>query len=126
LAAIVTIQKTGVGRAMRKFVLAGVGCAALALGACTTGGINTGSFWVEPGKYQFLKCPDLASRWISDSSREKELLSLMERADNEAVGPVVNLMVYRTDLEQTRADMALLQQTAREKGCENLVQPAKR
>jgi hypothetical protein len=110
---------------MRKFVLAGVGCAALALGACTTG-IYTGSFWVEPGKYQFLKCPDLATRWIGDSSREKEILSLMERANNEAVGPVVNLMVYRTDLEQIRADMALLQQTAREKGCDNLVQPAKR
>jgi hypothetical protein len=110
---------------MRKFVLAGVGCAALALGACTTG-IYTSNFWVEPGKYQFLKCPDLASRWIGDSRREQEILSLMDRANNEAVGPVVNLMVYRSDLEQVRADMALLQQTAREKGCENLVQPAKR
>jgi hypothetical protein len=42
------------------------------------------------------------------------------------VGPVVNLMVYRGDLEQVRADMALVQQTAREKGCENLVQPPRR
>jgi hypothetical protein len=111
---------------MRKFVLASLGCAALALGGCTTAGVYTGSFWVEPGKYQFLKCPDLASRWIGDSSREKELLSLMERADHEAVGPVVNFTVYGADLEQVRADMALLQQTAREKGCDNLVQPAKR
>ena len=111
---------------MRKLVLAGMGCAALALGACSTGGPEMGSFWVEPGKYQFLKCPDLASRWIGDSSREKELLSLMERADQEAVGPVVNVLVYRSDLEQVRADMALLQRTAREKGCENLVQPARR
>jgi hypothetical protein len=111
---------------MRKFVLAGMGCAALALGACSTGQIYTGDFWVQPGKYDFLKCPDLAGRWIADSNQEKQLLSLMERADQEAVGPVVNLMVYRADLEQVRSDMALLQRTAREKGCDNLVQPAKR
>ena len=111
---------------MRKFVLAGIGCAALALGACSTGQFNTGNFWIQPGKYDFLKCPDLANRWIADSNQEKQLLSLMERADQEAVGPVVNLMVYRGDLEQVRADMALVQQTAREKGCENLVQPPRR
>jgi hypothetical protein len=121
------LRGTGVGRAMRKFVLAGVGCAALALAGCSTGQLSMGtSFWVQPGKYDFLKCPDLASRWMSDSNQEKQLLSLMERADQEAVGPVVNLMVYRADLEQLRADMALLQQTARDKGCENLVQPPRR
>ena len=114
----------GVGRAMRKLVLAGLGCAAFALGACSQ--FSTGSFWAQPGKYDFLKCPDLASRWISDSTQEKQLLSLMERADQEAVGPVVNLMVYRADLENIRADMALLQQTARDKGCANLVQPPRR
>jgi hypothetical protein len=116
---------------MRKFVLAGVGCAALALGACSTSGstssgfdvdrVYTSGFWIQPGKYEFLKCPDIASRWISDSNQEKQLLSLMERADQEAVGPLINLTVYRADLEQVRADMALLQRTAREKGCDNLV-----
>jgi hypothetical protein len=112
---------------MRKFVLAYVGCAALALGACSTSSpvgfdkVYTGGFWVQPGKYEFLKCPDLASRWISDSSQEKQLLSLMERADQEAVGPLVNWTVYRADLEQVRSDMVLLQRTAREKGCDNLV-----
>jgi len=112
---------------MRKFVLAGMGCAALALGGCSTGQLSMGtSFFVQPGKYEFLKCPDLASRWIADSRQEKELLSLMERADQEAVGPVVNLMVYRADLEQVRADMVLVQRTAQEKGCDNLVQPARR
>jgi hypothetical protein len=112
---------------MRKFVLAGIGCAALALGACSTSSsvgfdnVYTSGFWVEPGKYDFLKCPDLASRLISDSNREKQLLSLMARADQEAAGPLINLTVYRADLEQVRADMALLQRTAREKGCDNLV-----
>jgi hypothetical protein len=109
---------------MRKLVVVGVGCGALALGACSSIGLDqvyTGGFWVEPGKYQFLKCKDLAERSMGDSAREKELMSLMERANQEAVGPVVNFMVYQSDLEQVRADMALIQQTAREKGCDNLV-----
>ena len=111
---------------MRKvMVFAALGCAALALGACSTTGVNTGGFWVQPGKYDFLKCPDLVRLTISSSAREKELVSLMERADQEAAGTLVNLMVYRTDLEQVRADLALLQDTARRKGCD-LVQPPKR
>jgi hypothetical protein len=106
---------------MRKLVLfMGMGCAALALGACTTG-VYTGSFWVQPGKYDFLKCPDLAKLSLADSAREKELVSLMERADHDAAGPLVNLMVYRSDLEQIRADLALLQETSRQKGCDSLV-----
>jgi hypothetical protein len=115
---------------MRKFVLAGMGCAALALGACSTStGFDrfyTSDLWVQPGKYDFLKCPDLASRWMSDSNQEKQLLSLMERANQEAVGPLINLTVYRADLEQLRADMVLLQRTSREKGCDNLVVPSKK
>ena len=120
----------GVGRAMRKLVLAGVGCAALALGACSTSTgldkIYTDGFWVQPGKYDFLKCPDLASRWISDSSQEKQLLSLMERADQGPAGGVINLAVYRSDLEQVRAQLDLLSQTARQKGCDNLVGPSRK
>ncbi len=112
--------------AMRNLVVVGVGCAALALAACSSTStgfdkVYTGGFWVEPGKYQFLKCPDLAARSLADSAREKQLMSLMERANQEAVGPVVNLMVYQSDLEQVRADLALLQRTSREKGCDNLV-----
>lgn len=122
--------KPGVGEAMRQFVLAGMGCAALALGACSTPGgfesVHTGNFWVQPGRYDFLKCPDLAKRWAVDLEQEKKLLELMARADQEAVGPLINLTVYRADLEQTRADMALVQQTAREKGCGSLVVAPKR
>ena len=108
---------------MRKFSLLGVGCAALALGACTGGfdKVYSTDFWVEPGKYQFLKCQDIGGRIVAGSARERELMSLMERADQDPAGPLVNLMVYRSDLEQVRADLALLQRTSREKGCDNLV-----
>ena len=111
---------------MRTSVLAGVGCAALALGACTSPSVEkvySTDFWVQPGKYDFLKCPDLAKRSIADSAREKELVSLIERANQEAIGPVISLMVYQSDLQQVRADLALIQRTAHQKGCDSIVPP---
>jgi hypothetical protein len=104
---------------MRSSIIAGLGCATLTLAGCSS--VHTGSFWVQPGKYDFLKCPDLAQRSMSDSAREKELVSLMERADQDTAGPLVNAMVYSADLNQVRADLELLQQTMHEKGCSNLV-----
>lgn len=108
-------------------ILAGAGCAALALAGCAHGleEVYSTNFWVEPGKYDFLKCPDLAKQSAAASAREKELAGLMERANQSAAGPVVNLMVYDADLKQTRAQLALLERTAREKGCANPVPEAK-
>jgi hypothetical protein len=107
---------------MRKSVMAGVGGAALALAGCSSiENVHTGSFFVQPGKYQFIKCPDLANRSMAASNREKELVSLMERANQDVAGPLINLTVYSADLHQVRADLEELQREARQKGCDNLV-----
>ena len=108
-------------------LLAGIGCAALALAGCARGleDVYSTDLWVEPGKYDFLKCPDLTRISVSTSAREKELVSLMDRANQSAAGPVVNVMVYEADLKQVRAQLTLLERTAREKGCNNLVPDAK-
>ncbi len=108
-------------------IMTSAGCAALALAGCAGGlqGIYSTDFWVEPGKYQFLKCPDLAERSVSESNREKELVSLMERANQSAAGPLVNVAVYDADLQQVRANLRLLQQTAHEKGCDSIVPETK-
>jgi hypothetical protein len=105
---------------MQKLLLVGVGCAGLALAGCagTLDKVNSGPFFVQPGKYDFVKCPDLVKQSTADSAREKELRSLMERANQDAAGPLINLMVYRADLEQVRADEDLVQQTAIEKHCD--------
>ena len=102
---------------MRFSVTAGMGLMLLALAGCTSISEQTGSFWVQPGKYDFLKCPDIVQRTVAVEAREKQLLDLMERADRDAAGPLVNAMVYTADLKQTRADLELLRRTAREKGC---------
>jgi hypothetical protein len=115
---------------MRLSILLGnlltMGCAALALGGCAVDRIYTGGFWVEPGKYDFLKCPDLAKQSVTLSTREREIVSLMERANQDPAGGFINLTVYRSDLEQVRAQLDLVNQTARQKSCDNLVGPSRK
>ena len=102
---------------------AAIACTALALAGCTSGvsGVYTSDFWVQPGKYEFLRCKDLAPRYLGASQRERQLVGLMERAKQDTGGAVIGAMVYSADLEQTRSDIALLQRTMKEKGCDNLV-----
>jgi hypothetical protein len=91
--------------------------------ACSTTFEDSGSLYVSPGKYDFLKCPDLAKRSMEASAREKELTSLMDRANQDTAGPLVNALIYSTDLNTVRAELALLRKTAAEKNCDNLVTP---
>jgi hypothetical protein len=88
-----------------------------ALGGCTANVEVADALFVQPGKYQFLRCQDIAQRSTSLAARERELSSLMERASQSAAGPVVNAMVYAADIEQVRADQRLLSRTAQEKNC---------
>lgn len=90
--------------------------------ACsTTFEQQVGSLYVAPGKFSLLKCPDLAAKSIADSKREKELLSLMDRANQDVAGPVINTFIYSTDLSTVRAELAELQKTAEAKNCNNVV-----
>ena len=115
-------------RARRVNVYPALACAGLALAGCSggLGGVYTGDFWVQPGKYEFLRCQDLAQRSVGLSNRERQLVGLMERANQEAAGPIVNAMVYSADLAQVRSDLALLQRTMQEKGCNSLAPAPKR
>jgi hypothetical protein len=92
-----------------------------AVGACSATLEDAGGIYVAPGKFDLLKCPDLAKRSMDASAREKKLISLMDRANQDATGPVVNALVYSTDLNTVRAELALLRKTAAEKNCDNLV-----
>jgi hypothetical protein len=97
------------------FVLAGT------VAACSATLEDAGGIYVAPGKFDLLKCPDLARRSMEASAREKKLISLMDRANQDPAGPVVNALVYSTDLNTARAELALLRKTAAEKNCDNLV-----
>lgn len=105
-----------------------VGFLALApvLAGCASGLQTAGDVFVQPGKYQFLECKDILPRLAGNAAREKELTGLMDRANESAAGPVINVMVYGADLEQVRADGRQLQLAAREKSCDmpGAAQPA--
>jgi hypothetical protein len=92
-----------------------------ALAGCSSTLETLGDPMIAPGKFDLLKCPDLARRSMLASQREKELTSLMDRANQDAMGPVVNTMVYSPDLANVRAELDLLRKTAAEKNCDNLV-----
>lgn len=95
------------------------------LGGCTSSIEEGGqSFFVQPGKFDFLRCQDIAARITSTSAREKELASLSERAKQGVGGQAISAMVYGADMQQVRADLELLQRTAREKNCNNTNPPA--
>jgi hypothetical protein len=90
---------------------------AMPLAGCAAG-LESQSLFVQPGKYQFLRCQDLAQRSVATAKREQELTSLMERAAQGTGGGVVNTMVYGPEFRQVQADGRELQQAAHEKNCD--------
>ena len=94
---------------------------AATLGGCAGVMETVGDPYVAPGKFRFLRCPDIAARQDTAEARHKELLALMERS---GVG-VVNTFVYGLDLNNVEAELRALQQTAADKNCPATKVPSK-
>jgi hypothetical protein len=97
---------------------------AAALGGCASVYETVGDPYVSPGKFNFLRCEDIAKRLADAQSRDRELRALMERANNGTGGSAVNVFVYGPDLEGIDAEMRLLRRTAGEKRCGEAVTKA--
>ena len=89
----------------------------LALAACNAGG-GAGALMVDPGRYAFYHCDDLAARWKALSTREIELRGLLEKASDGGGGVLIGAVAYRTDYETVIADKQLVQRTAADKKCD--------
>ena len=76
-----------------------------------------GDPYVAPGKFRFLRCPDIAVRLDTTEARHKELLALMERSGSGIGGGAVNMFVYGPDVSNVEAELRELHQTAAEKNC---------
>jgi hypothetical protein len=87
------------------------------LGGCAATYETVGDPFVSPGKFNFLRCEDIAKRLVDAQSRERELRALMDRANNGTGGSAVNLLVYAPDLEAVESELRLLRRTAGEKRC---------
>jgi hypothetical protein len=100
------------------------GVLGVVLGGCSIAlDDSSGVFATAPGKYDFLDCHSLSDRMKASSARQAELNELMERANRDRFGAVVNTLVYRDELNSVRADQQALQKASDEKRCLPEVKP---
>jgi hypothetical protein len=99
-------------------VLVGIVLAGAALTACSSASETSFSLFVDPGKYQYHSCAQIAGEMKNWSKREKELQALMDRAEQSAGGAAVGLIAYKAEFVAAQEELELLQSTARSKKCE--------
>src|SRR5215467_4114317 len=87
------------------------------VGGCTTSLTGIGDPFVAPAKFQFLRCEDIAKRFVTTEAREKELRGLMDRASTSAGGSTVNFFVYQPDYQTVQSELRQLHEAAAEKQC---------
>jgi hypothetical protein len=104
----------------RRHIFACLGvCAFAALLAGCAGSIeNVGMATVDPAKFTFYNCDDLAARNRNVIARERELRDLMARAAAGPGGALVNALAYRSEYVSVRGELSLLRKVAAEKNCD--------
>jgi hypothetical protein len=90
---------------------------AATLGGCAGLTATVGDPYIAPGKFGFLRCPDLATRLETTEARYRELQALMERSGGGLGGGAVNAFVYRPDMDGVEAELKALKATSAEKNC---------
>jgi hypothetical protein len=102
-------------------VLVTAALVAAPLGGCSTMTGTFGDPMLQPGKFQFLRCEDIAKRLVAAQSREQELHVLMDRAASGTGGTAINWFVYEPDLKGVEAELRALRVAAGEKRCSDEV-----
>jgi hypothetical protein len=92
---------------------------AMILAGCTTVLDTVGDPFVQPGKYDFLRCQELAQQVAGMEARSKELHELMDKANAGFGGSAVSMFVYAPDLREVDAALNLLHKTSGEKRCDD-------
>jgi hypothetical protein len=96
----------------------GIVLAGAMLTACSSSSDTSFSLFADPGKYQYYNCAQIAPEMKRWSSREQELKSLMDRADQSAGGAAVGFIAYKAEYVAAGEELELLRSTARSKKCE--------
>jgi hypothetical protein len=90
---------------------------AASLGGCSTSLNLIGDPFLQPAKFQFLRCEDIAKRLVAAQAREQELRGLMDRASAGTGGSAVNVLVYQPDYQPVQSELRQLHEAAAEKQC---------
>lgn len=111
------------GNADRKWAAGGAAhtlgafMASVSLMGCATPGDSSLTLLVDPGKYQYSSCEQLAGQRKGWSTRERDLKQLMDRAEQGAGGAVVNVLAYKADYVAATEELKMLDKAARSKNC---------
>jgi len=92
---------------------------ASALAGCASAANVVGDPLVAPAKFQYLRCDDIGKRLVNSQARERELRTLMDRANTGTGGGAVNALVYGPDLHTVQSELRQLHQAAIDKRCSN-------
>ncbi len=91
--------------------------AAFVLFGCSTKQ-DMGTFFVDPGRYSAFHCKDFAPALAAQTTRERDLRNLMDRASEGGGGAVIGNLSYRADYEKVLAEETELRRAAAEKNCD--------
>jgi len=109
---------------MREVTLWRVAAACFAVLVSSCAESNLLSPYVTPGKFDFLDCPSITSRFKEASTREQELAELMRRSNEGTGGFIANAIRYQDEINIARANMRELRKAADAKQC-TIEAPAK-
>jgi len=87
------------------------------MGGCTASDETAARFLVAPDQYVLYNCPQLADAAQVNATRQRELETLMAKADTDSGGRAVSAMSYRPEYLQLRGRMTELRKEAATKHC---------
>jgi hypothetical protein len=76
-----------------------------------------GGVFVDPGKYEFYSCEQIAANRTSVAARLEKLKLLMDKAEKGAGGAVVSVIAYKSEYLAAQDELKVIDATARDKKC---------
>lgn len=102
------------------------------LGALLLTGLVTGcagdvaeQFFVRPGRFDYLSCPELVRAAQATARREQELKELIDRAEKESIGVLLAAGSYRTEHLRAKGEQKMQAELIREKNCPPDTEPSR-
>ena len=94
-------------------------CTSLMMTDCGLTTDGPGAVFVDPGKYanSLSLQRRLVLRWKELIAREKELKSLIDKANQSAAGGVIGSLAYRSDYDSVLTEKILVQRRAADLKC---------
>jgi hypothetical protein len=76
-----------------------------------------GGAFVDPGKYEFYSCDQIAANRTRVAADLEKLKLLMDKAEKGTGGAVVSVIAYKSDYLAAQDELKVIDATARDKKC---------